>query len=145
MENALQITGTAQNIFRTGGMDILLVTTPNIKGQTPLALHCRALIAALCAHAEEALLPIANRALSDAIKAGRLFAFSRHRFCIALDTVSEKAGLVCTLQATLWEGEHCAFTRELRTLWTHDGQMQKRLPRRLRAPKAARLPINIIK
>ena len=145
MENALQITGTAQNIFRTGGMEILLVTAPNIKGQTPLALHCKALIGALCTYAEEALLPAASHALKTALAARRLFAFSRHKFCISLETVQEKAGVICTLRTSLWVGEQCTDTQELRMRWTADEQVQKRLPRRLLPKKSSLKPTNLMK
>ncbi len=130
MENKLFLKKQAQKIYRMGGMEILLLSYPEIEGETPLALHFGALIEALCAYAEGEPLKMASDALSRAIEEHRLFGFSRHSLRIDLDTVSEKAGIVCTLRISFREGERSIFTRQLRTLWEKNGQMQRKLPRR---------------
>ena len=129
MENKLFFQKEAQKMYRTGGMEILLVSYPEIKGETPLAQHCRAMVEALVAYAEGEPLIMAGDALSKAVKDHRLFSFSRYSFHISLDTVLEKRGIVCTLQACLYEGQRTVFTRALATLWEENRQLQKKFPR----------------
>ena len=133
MENKLFWDKKIQKIYRAGGMDILLLSYPEIKGETPLAQHCRALTQALCAYAEGEPLSIARNALSKAVKEHRLFAFSRHSFQINLHTVLKKGGIVCTLQICFYEGQEPIFTRELSTLWAKNEHTQRRMPRRRRS------------
>ena len=130
MENKLFLKKQAQKIYRTGGMEILLVSYPEIEGETSLARHCKTLIEALCTYAEGEPLKMASNALSRAIEEHRLFGFSRHNFRIDLDTVSEKAGIVCTLRISFAEGSLPIFKRQLLLFWDKKAQLQRKPPKR---------------
>ena len=104
MGNVLFSQKRAQDVYKKGGLEILLVSYPVLSGETPLAKHCNALVEALRAYARSEPREWAEHALTEAREQKKLCAFSRHHLQINLETVSESDEILCTLSLTLFRG-----------------------------------------
>lgn len=126
MENVLFSQKRAQDVYKKGGLEILLVSYPILAGEAPLVKHCTALVEALREYAKGEPQQIAYKALAEAIEHKRLSSFSRHHLKINLETVSKNNGIFCTLTLTLFHGKQILFVRTLTLLWDQGGLLQKK-------------------
>ena len=126
MGNVLFSQKRAQDVYKKGGLEILLVSYPVLSGETPLAKHCNALVEALRAYARSEPRELAERALAAAREQKKLCAFSRHHLQINLETVSKNSEILCTLSLTLFNGTQVLYARKMELVWDEMGQFQKK-------------------
>ena len=126
MGNVLFSQKRAQDVYKKGGLEILLVSYPVLSGETPLAKHCNALVEALRAYARSEPRELAEHALAAAREQKKLCTFSRHHLQIGLETVSKNDEILCALSLTLFRGTQVLYARKMELVWDGKGQFQKK-------------------
>ena len=125
----LQLTGESHRALRHAGADVLRITLPTLTGDTPAAMHTKAVLTALSDFAETTLLPAAREALFHAAKSGKLFAFHPFHLQAAFTSRSTRRGLLLTLCLSVKaNGQETVLYRHF--LWTADETLRKKISTR---------------
>lgn len=112
------------------GNEVLRISYPVIRGETPAAQHTAALVAALVTYAKGIAADTAGEALSAAAKSGHLFDFVRHTYRIAVQVTANAGHTAVTLTAHHAAGDTVLHTYTLTMYWSADESLQcKRAPR----------------
>lgn len=119
-------------LLSKSGNEVLWLSYPILTGDTPAARHTAALIEALIGYAEQEALKMAETALAEAIKNGRLFDFTRHTYDVSLDFVHLPTHVAITLIVEFSNGTAPVFSRKRTFYWEGDEQFQLKKPPRVR-------------
>lgn len=115
--------------WRHGGREVLRLQSVLPVGESAAAAHFARVGEELCAYAQRVLLPDAARALEEAVRAGRGYAFTPSTVRL-LAKIRPLTGAVCiTLSLTVAQGGELCRGEELDTYWSKDGELQLKRPR----------------
>ena len=128
----------AERRFREGGREVLRLVAERPQGECPAALHFAALVTLF----EERAAPLAAAAAAECaalFAAGQGFRFLPHCAAAALTQKRVRGGFEITLHLSLTAGGRVLATHCLKTLWSADGEVQRK-PSRARARVQKRRP-----